>query len=274
MATKTTPSAKVTSKDGTAIAYDKTGTGPALVVVHGATAFRATDPNIAVLANLLADDFTVINYDRRGRGESGNTLPFTPQREIEDIAALVAGPAGGRASLLGFSSGGVVALESAASGLPIDRLIMYEPPFVLPGSPFPPPPRDYVESLERLAASGDADAAPAYFMKSLGMPPEAIEGAKKSPIWPKMQSIGPTIAYDGRFMFDAYYTAGRFPDRWKKATMPVLVVNGDRSFPFMPMAADAVAKELPNATRTTLPGQDHGPKPDVFAPVIRAFLTS
>lgn len=262
----------VTSKDGTRIAYDMTGSGPALIVVHGATQFRAFDPSLAVLAGLLADGITVVNYDRRGRGESGNTLPFAPQREIEDIAALIAGPAGGRASLLGFSSGSVVALEAAASGLPVDRVIMYEPPFAVTGSGFPPPPADYVEMLNRMTASGDKDAAPAYFMSSVGMPPEAVEGAKKSPMWPIMQSIGPTIAYDGQFLFDAYYTEGKFPDRWAGATMPVLVVNGDRSFPFMASAADAVAKALPNASRRTLEGQDHGPKPAVLAPVIREFL--
>ncbi|MEO6394404.1 MAG: alpha/beta hydrolase [Devosia sp.] len=108
----------VKSKDGTTIAYDKVGAGPAIIVVTGATAFRAFDPNLAILADLIKDQFTVINYDRRGRDESGNTLPFAPQREIEDIAALVEGLAGGDASLLGFSSGSVVALETAATGLP------------------------------------------------------------------------------------------------------------------------------------------------------------
>jgi pimeloyl-ACP methyl ester carboxylesterase len=263
--------AKVTSKDGTAIAYSRVGSGPALIIVTGATAFRDFDPNLAALADLLAPDFTVITYDRRGRGESGDTLPFSPQREIEDIAALVEA-AGGRASLLGYSSGAVVALEAAASGLPIDRLVMYEPPFVLPETGFPPPAPDYVETLNRMAASGDKDAAPAYFMRSVGMPPEAIEGAKASPMWPIMRSIGPTIAYDGQFMFDGYYTAGQFPERWKQVTVPVLVLNGDASFPFMPAAADAVAATLLNATRKVLEGQDHGPKPEVMAPVLREFL--
>jgi pimeloyl-ACP methyl ester carboxylesterase len=123
-----------------------------------------------------------------------------------------------------------------------------------------------------MVAAGDKDGPPAYFMQGVGMPPEAIEGAKQSPMWPIMQSIGPTIAYDGQFMFDAYYTEGKFPGRWKKATMPVLVLNGDKSFPFMPMAADSFAAALPNARRTVLEGQDHGPKPDVIAPVIREFL--
>lgn len=264
--------AEVTSRDGTEIAYTKVGSGPALIVVCGATQFRAFDSSLAVLADLLAPKFTVITYDRRGRGESSDTLPFSPQREIEDIAALIEGPAGGRASILGYSSGAVVALEAAAAGLPIDKVVMYEPPFMLPEGGFPPPASDYVETLNRMTASGDKDAAPAYFMQTVGMPPEAIEGAKHSPMWPIMQSIGPTIAYDGQFLFDAYYTAKKFPDRWKKATMPVLVLNGDASFPFMPSAADAVAKTLPNASRKALAGQDHGPKPDVMAPVLREFL--
>jgi pimeloyl-ACP methyl ester carboxylesterase len=265
----------VASKDGTSIAYNATGKGPALIVVTGATAFRGFDPNLQILADLLASEFTVINYDRRGRGESNDAGPYdpasAPAREIEDIAALIE-MAGGHANLLGFSSGSVLALEATAAGLPVDKLVMYEPPFILPGQDFPPPAGDYVETLTRFGAGTDKDLAPAYFMRSLGMPPEAVEGAKHSPIWPLMQSIGPTIAYDGQVMFNAYYTAHKFPSRWKGATQPVLVLNGDASFPFMPAAADAVAVELPNATRKTLAGQDHGPKPDVMAAVLRQFL--
>lgn len=149
---------------------------------------------------------------------------------------------------------------------------MYEPPFALPESGMPPPADAYVEKLNRMTASGNKDAAPEYFMQNVGMPQQMIDGAKQSPMWPIMQSIGPTIAYDGQSMFDAYYTHKKFPDRWKKAAMPVLVLNGDKSFPFMLSAADAVAKALPHARRKTLPGQDHGPKPDVIAPVITEFL--
>jgi pimeloyl-ACP methyl ester carboxylesterase len=264
---------KVKSKDGTEIAYTKVGTGPALIIVFGATAFRETAPEEATLAEMLAPNFTVITYDRRGRGESGNTLPFAPKREIEDIAALIQ-MAGGRANVLGYSSGSVVALEAAASALPIDKLVMYEPPIILPGQPFPPPPADYVETLNRLAQSDDKGAPFAYFMQSLGTPPEALEEMKKTPIWPVMESIGPTIAYDGQFMFDAYFTAGKFPARWKHALMPVLILDGDASFPFMNAAANAVATQLPNATRKTLSGQDHGPKPEAIAPVLREFLGS
>src|SRR3569833_18033 len=201
------PMPNVTSMDGTTIAYSKTGNGPALIVVCGATQFRAFDPSLAVLADLLAPNYTVITYDRRGRGDSTDTQPYSTRREIEDIAALV-DAAGGHASLLGYSSGSVLALEAAAAGLPIDKLVMYAPPFVLPGQPFPPPPADYVEALDKMTASGDRDAAPAYFMQSVGMPTEMVEGMKHAPMWPIMQSIGPTIAYDGRIMFEGYFFAG------------------------------------------------------------------
>jgi pimeloyl-ACP methyl ester carboxylesterase len=250
--------------------HTQVGSGPALVVVSGATAFRASNPNEAAFAELLAPDFTLITYDRRGRGESGNTLPFSPRREIEDIAALIE-MAGGHAHLLGYSSGSIVALEAAAAGLHVDKLVMYEPPVILPGQDFPPPPADYVETLTRLAASGDKDAAPVYFLQDI-LPPEALEEMKKGPAWPLMQSIGPTLAYDGQFLFDAYYTEKRFPERWKKATMPVLVLDGDASYPFMAAAADAVAEALPHATRKTLADQEHNPEPEVMAPVLREFL--
>ena len=149
----------VTSRDGTTIAYSKTGNGPTLILVSGATSFRAFDPSQQALADLLADQFTTIAYDRRGRGESGDTQPYATEREIEDIAALIAAN-GGHAFVLGFSSGAVLALEATAAGLPIDKLVMYEPPFVMAGSGFPPPPADYVETLDRMTASGDRDAAP------------------------------------------------------------------------------------------------------------------
>ena len=263
--------ATTTSLDGTTIGYDVRGTGPALVIVCGATQFRAIDPNLAALAELLSDRLSVVTYDRRGRGESGDTPPYRVEREIEDIAALIAA-AGGRASVLGYSSGAVLAIEAAAAGLPVDRVIAYEPPFALEGSGFPPPAPDYVETLDRFTAAGDRGAAAAYFMRSVGVPPDAIEGMKTTPFWQAMESVAPTIAYDGRIMTGAYYAAGRFPERWQRITAPVLVANGDASFPFMPAAAEAVAGALPDAERAVLSGQGHGPAPEVFAPVIRDFL--
>lgn len=260
----------VTSADGTRIAYTATGSGPAVIYVMGATAYRAVDQLAAPLAAALADRFTFITYDRRGRGESTDTLPYAVAREIEDIAAL-SDAVGGRAHLFGLSSGAVLAAEAAAAGLPVDRLALYEPPFVTtPG--FPPPPADYVETLDAFTARGDKGGAVAYFMSTVGVPPEQIEGMKASPFWAMLEPVGPTIAYDGRIMFGAYYTEGRFPERWQRISRPTLVINGDASFPFIPAAAEAVTAALPNATHRVLAGQGHGPAPDVLAPVLAAFL--
>lgn len=262
----------VTSADGTRIAYTATGSGPAVIYVMGATAYRAIDQLAAPLAAALADRFTVIAYDRRGRGESTDTLPYAVEREIDDIAALI-DAVGGRAHLFGLSSGAVLAAEAAAAGLPVDRLALYEPPFVTtPG--FPPPPADYIETLDGFTARGDKGGAVAYFLSTIGMPPEQIEGMKASPFWAMMEPIGPTIAYDGRIMFRAYYTEGRFPERWQRITQPTLVINGDATFPFIPAAAEAVTAALPNATHRVLPGQGHGPTVAAIAPLLADFFAS
>ena len=222
---------------------------------------------------MLAPNFTVITYDRRGRGESGNTLPFAPRREIEDIAALIE-MAGGHANRPRLFLG--LGRRARSRGLrPPDRQARDVRAALHPPRPALPAAARRLRrdgSHQALAASDDKGAPFAYFMQSLGTPPEAIEEMKKTPIWPVMESIGPTIAYDGQFMFDAYYTGTEFPARWKHAKMPVLILDGDASFPFMNAAANAVAAELPNATRKTLAGQDHGPKPEAMAPVLREFL--
>jgi len=261
----------VISADGTRIAYTATGSGPALIYVMGATAYRAVDQLAGPLADALGDRFTVIAYDRRGRGESGDTLPYAVEREIEDIAALI-NAAGGRSHLFGLSSGAVLATEATAAGLPVDRLALYEPPFVTDATVFPPPPADYIETLDGFTARGDKGGAVAYFMSTVGVPPEQIDGMRASPFWPMMEPIGPTIAYDGRIMFGAYYTAHRFPDRWQRITQPTLVINGDASFPFIPAAAVAVTAALPNAAHRVLPGQGHGPAVDALAPILAEFL--
>jgi len=236
----------------------------------GATAYRAIDPSVATLAQSLADRFTFVSYDRRGRGESGDTPTYAVAREIEDIAALI-GVVGGKAALYGGSSGAVLAIEAAAAGLPITKLALYEPPFVVePG--WPELPADYVETLDRFIPQGKPGAAAEYFMQTIGQPPEQIEGMKQSPFWNVLEGVAPTIAYDGRVMFDAYYRDHQFPRRWSKVTMPALVINGDATFPFIAASVEAVAKALPNATRRTLAGQGHGPAPEVIGPVLAEFI--
>lgn len=260
------------SRDGTVIGYDKVGNGPAIILIAGATQYRAIDQQAPELARLLQEaGFSVINYDRRGRGESGDTLPYAVAREVEDVAALIA-VAGGRASLYGASSGCALALEAAQSGLPVDKLVLYEPPFVVDDS-WAPPPRDYFEKLAAFRAAGDKTGALTYFFTaSIHMPPDQVDGMKRSPFWPMLEPVGHTIEYDALCMGKEAVEGGLAEtQRWNKVTQPVLVVDGDASFPFMAAGADTVAKLL-GAGRKTLPGQGHGPAPEAIAPVVVEFL--
>lgn len=261
------------SKDGTVVGYDKTGSGPAVILIAGATQYRAIDQQTPELARLLSEaGFTVINYDRRGRGESGDTLPYAVAREVEDIAALIE-VAGGRASLYGASSGCALALEAAQSGLLVEKLVLYEPPYVVDDS-WAPPPRDYFEQLAGFRQRGDKAGALTYFFTaSIHMPPDQVEGMKQSPFWAMLEPVGHTIEYDALCMGKEAIEGGLAEtQRWNKVTQPVLVVDGDASFPFMAAAADVVAKVLANASRKTLPGQGHGPAPEAIAPVVVEFL--
>ena len=260
------------SKDGTAIGYDKTGNGPAVILIAGATQYRGIDQQTPELARLLSEaGFSVINYDRRGRGESGDTLPYAVAREVEDIAALIE-VAGGRASLYGASSGCALALEAAQSGLPVDKLVLYEPPYVVDDS-WTPPPRDYFEQLAGFRERGDKAGALTYFFTaSIHMPPDQVEAMKKSPFWPMLEPVGHTIEYDALCMGREAVEGGLAEtQRWNKVTQPVLVVDGDASFPFMAGGANTVAKVL-GAGRRTLAGQGHGPAPEAIAPVVVEFL--
>ncbi|AEQ53436.1 alpha/beta fold hydrolase [Pelagibacterium halotolerans] len=260
---------KVKSADGSAIGYETHGTGPLVIVVAGATQYRAVDTDTPKLADILARRFTVVLYDRRGRGGSGNTEPYAVNREIEDIEALI-DALGGSAMLYGMSSGAVLALEAAAS-LPrkVTRVICYEPPINTAQS------KDDAFSdlaeMEAYKARGDGAGAMEAFMLSVGTPPEHVEGFKQSPQWAAYAAVGTTIAHDFRILAEA--TKTDMKARWRGIAQPVLVVNGDQSFDFMAAAADTAAASLPSATRKTLPGQGHGPAPDSVAPVIIEFFS-
>ncbi|HEY7093654.1 MAG TPA: alpha/beta hydrolase [Ktedonobacterales bacterium] len=262
--------ATVTSKDGTKIGFDKVGSGPAVILVNGAMSYRAMDPTLTQLAELLGADFTVYNYDRRGRGESGDTKPFTKEREIEDIQALVA-DAGGQALLFGISSGGAVALEAAAALPGIRNVVVYEVPFIVDDSRAPL--GDYATYTAKLVADGKLDELVEYFITTVaGMPAEFVGGMKQDQaLWGGMKSIAPTIPYDaafvGEFMEGKPLPAGH----WAKVTIPVLVADGGASPDWMGHAADALAKVLPHASRQTLAGQTHMVDPNTLAPVLSAF---
>ena len=262
----------VTSQDGTKIAFDKVGSGPAVILVNGAMAYRAFDPSMAQLAELLGQHFTVYNYDRRGRGDSGDTQPFAKEREIEDLQALVE-DAGGKAMVFGISSGAVLSLDAAAVTPGIPKVGVYEPALIVDDSRQPVP-ADYTEHLTTLAAEGKRDEAVAYFLtQAVGIPAEYIGGMKQDQAtWSGMTGVAHTIAYDAAFVGTVMQGKPLPTDRWVKVTLPVLVADGGASDAWVHHAADALVKVLPHASRHTLAGQTHMVDPTVLAPVIIEFF--
>ena len=219
----------VTSKDGTKIAFDKVGSGPAVILVNGAMAYRAFDPSMAQLAELLGQHFTVYNYDRRGRGDSGDTQPFAREREIEDLQALVE-DAGGKAMVFGISSGAVVSLDAAAVTPGITKVGVYEPALIVDDSRQPVP-ADYTEHLTTLAAEGKRNEAIEYFLtQAVGIPSEYVGGMKQDQAnWSGLTSVAHTIAYDAAFVGNVMQGKPLPTDRWVKVTLPVLVAEGGAS---------------------------------------------
>jgi pimeloyl-ACP methyl ester carboxylesterase len=260
----------VTSKDGAKISYDIKGKGPAVILVAGATQHRAIDEQTPIMAEMLSDRFTIINYDRRGRGESTDGGKYAVAREIEDIAALIEA-AGGSAALYGMSSGCVLALEAAAALPNVTKVFGYEPP--VDPEEKEANARKGLAEMEALAAKGQGAAMMEKFMGEVGMPPDQLEGFKQSPGWPAYASVGHTLAYDYRIMAEAI-VGDRLPERWKNIRVPVMIANGDASYGFMGPGADYVARAIPGAKRQTLPGQSHEVDPKVLVPVLTEFFSS
>ncbi|MFV2120548.1 alpha/beta fold hydrolase [Streptomyces sp. Act-28] len=260
---------KVFSSDGTAIAYERRGSGPAVVLVGAAFMTRRDS---AALADLLAEDFTVITYDRRGRGDSGDTAPYDVRREVEDLDALIE-RAGGSAMLFGTSSGAVLALEATARGSAVTRLALYEPPFIVDDSR-PPLPADYVSHLEELVAREAYGDAAAYFMTAaVGLPAEAVAGMRQAPFWAGLEATARTLPYDGRIMGDTMSGRPLPADRWRSVTVPVLVGAGDAGEAHILDGARALAALGDNYALRTLPGQQHDVDPAVIAPALADFFT-
>jgi pimeloyl-ACP methyl ester carboxylesterase len=263
---------KVTSKDGTPIAYDRSGQGPALILVGGALSDRSGG---TPLAALLAPRFTVFSYDRRGRGESGDTAPYAVEREVEDIEALVE-EAGGAAFVYGKSSGAVLALEATKTfPAKIKGLVVYEPPLIV-DSGRPLPPKDYDQRISELTAAGRRGDAVAFFLTEVvGMPADAVAGMRNAPTWPKLEALAHTLAYDAAVTEGTMDGKPLPPKRWASATVPTLVMAGGASPAWMQRSAQALAAILPQAQHRTLEGQTHDVAPDVLAPAIaQAFEPS
>lgn len=258
----------VTSKDGTSIAYETTGSGPAVILVDGALCYRDFGP-MRPLAELLAPHFTTYAYDRRGRGASGDTLPFAPEREVEDIDALIAA-AGGSACVFGTSSGAVLALEAASQlADKVTKLAMYEPPLSVNAQGVERFKVYRTHIGELLAAGKRGDTAEA-FMRLVGQPDEAIAGMRQAPMWPMFEAVAPTLAYDAGVMGDSSIptqTAAR-------VATPALVMAGGASPEFMQQAAREVAEAMPHARYDTLDGQTHAVDVAVLAPVLISFFTN
>jgi pimeloyl-ACP methyl ester carboxylesterase len=253
----------VTSKDGTTIAFDRLGQGPPVVLVSGGSVDRMS---LAGLAQELASDLTVLNYDRRGRGPSGDTPPYAIEREIEDIGAVVAA-AGGEAAIFGSSSGAVLAMLAAGAGLPITKAALWEPPYLPEGMPTPPD--DQVERYERFVAEGRRGDAVEFFMSEVvGMPPEFVAGARSQPWWGATEALAHTLAYDARIMGDYRIPA----DRVAQVRVPTMVVAGGADMPFMRETAQALADALPRGEVRFLDGQGHDVDMQVLAPVLKGFF--
>jgi pimeloyl-ACP methyl ester carboxylesterase len=256
----------VSSRDGTTIAFDEVGSGPPVILVGGAFQHRAFDPSTADLAGRLSDRFTVLHYDRRGRGDSGDDGSYAVEREIEDLDALIT-HAGGSAYLYGSSSGGNLALEAAERGLQVTKLALWEPNFLVDDSR-PPLPDDYVAQLEERVAAGSRGDAVEYFMTTaVGLPAEYLGPMRDSPMWPGMEQVAHTLAYDGRivngFRLDA--------DRVAAVAAPTLVMDGGQR-PWLSSGAEALAEALPNGAHRRLEGQEHGPSSEAIAPVLLEFF--
>jgi pimeloyl-ACP methyl ester carboxylesterase len=246
----------VRSSDGTEIAYDRLGGGEPIVLVSGASTSRTVH---AELANSLASDFTVLNYDRRGRGDSGDTLPYSVEREIEDLGAVITA-AGQPAAVFGNSSGAVLAMRAAAAGLPITRLALWEPPFQVD----PDASRraqEYVSKLTGLLAAGRRGDAMALFMSTVGLPPEAIAGMRRSPAWPDMEALAPTLAYDAAVMGDSTVPTTLL----SSVKVPTLILTGGSSGPWAEGAARALTATLRFSEHRVLERQTHAVAWDVLA---------
>lgn len=255
----------VTSADGTAIAVERTGSGPPVVLVGGAFNDRST---VAGLAAVLAPDFTAVTYDRRGRGGSADAASYAVEREIGDLAAVI-GYAGGRAGVFGHSSGAVLALEAAARGLDISKVAAYEPTYVIEGSR-PRPADDLADRLRALLGQGDRAGAVALFQaEAVGLPAEIINGMRGSPVWDWFTALAHTLPYDTILCGPGM----RLPaDLFAAVTVPVLAIGGGASPPWLPAAARAVADAVPAGRYVTLDGHDHGVLQQPGA--LRPLLTS
>jgi pimeloyl-ACP methyl ester carboxylesterase len=260
---------KVTSSDGIPIAFDRLDDGPPVIVVCGATCDRAL---MRPTADELAKRFTVFNYDRRGRGDSGDTAPYAVEREIEDLGALIA-EAGGTASVYGHSSGAGLVLHAAAYGLPVAKIVLHDPPYAPDGDEEARRiSREYGENLKAMLSEDRRGDAVELFMTTMGIPQETIEGMRHTPRWAALEAMAPTLAYDSEVMGDIG-REGTIPvDQASKVTVPAFVLTGGADYPWMTDVGRRLADAMPNGRHRVLEGQEHVVPPEVLVPVLAEFF--
>ncbi len=256
---------KVTSKDGTVIAYDRLGKGPAVIMTLGALNTRKSGSK---LAKLLSARFTVISYDRRGRGNSTDTAPYSVQREVEDVAALI-GVVGEPVFLYGHSSGGALALEAVmALRKKVRKLAVYEVPYALDNGARRAA-TTYYKTLKSLLTTGRNDDAVALFIGSVGVSDKQVQALKRMPMWKGLVRLAPTLAYDSTVLGKGHALP---KDRLSGVTVPTLAMHGGAGAAFMGDVAREISETIPRAKLQTLPRQTHGVSPKVLAPVLEEFF--
>jgi pimeloyl-ACP methyl ester carboxylesterase len=260
----------VQSNDGTQIAFDRSGEGPPVILVDGAMCYREVGWSTK-LAKLLSQQFTVFTYDRRGRGQSGDTQPYAAEREIEDLRVLI-GEAGGSACLFGHSSGGALALETAARNSGVVGLVLYEVPFNVEGRR-PASVEDYPAQLHELLDADRHGDAVKLFLRQAGLPRPIIGLFPLLPMWPKLKGIAHTLAYDNAILAAAKPGPDLPVDRWAAVTTPTLTVAGTKSPEWMQHGMQALARALPNAEYRPLDGQTHNVKAKAHAPLLEEFFS-
>ncbi len=256
----------VISKDGTALAFDRLGAGAALIMMGGGLNDRQ---QAAELASLLAPHFTVFNYDRRGRSDSGDTQPYAVSKEIDDLNAVI-GVAGGSAMLFANCTGGMLALEAVAQGVPITRLALYEPPYIV-GDAHARLDQEFRTNITHLLDSGrPGDAVTHFLERGIGLPSEVLDRVQKMPMWPLLESLATTLPYDLAIAGDNSMPIERLP----LVTVPTLVIDGGRSPQWQRDSVQALVDALPNATRHSIEGLTHTIVPESVAPVVQGFLAA
>lgn len=251
----------VTSKDGTTIAYETLGSGPPLVIVWGAMGYRDT-PFTKAMRDELAKSFTVHDYDRRGRGGSGDTMPYSVEKEIDDLRALCEA-AGGAPYVWATSSGAALALEAAAAGVPMRMLAAHEPPYMV-GEHMATFDKGYERNVTRLVQEGKRGEAVTYFMRTVGVPAPMIWVMRIMPFWKKLVASAHTLPYDAQVMNE--FTPPE--KRLREIRVPTVVLVGTSTPASLKAAAAEVARLVPNARTRELPKQGHGVKPAALRPVL------